>query len=434
MVDAPLDTTVVAPAGTVIGTTDGGVAVKQSGVVEGQPAEAVDFKAAGRSFLAGLAAGTVAVPGAAPATAAAAAPVKTTTVGGVEVALEAGADDDDAGTLSDTDALAFDKPVVDPAAAAAEVAVDPDAPAPGEEAAAGDPGFVRVTLPGLTERGETDMEADVSPELAERIERLRNDGLRRSAYNEAMKEVADGRAELAAVTQALEVDPVGFAMNHMTKERQIEVAKALVLEHFDALLPDLVKYDQDPAARQGDRVTLRDKMKESGERMRTTTEVQRRAADVFRAVDALLPENLDPKIANAFRADAARDLIDEVNAGRPVAPEAVGTLLSRRLELYGLTATSAPAARTTPVAPAAAVTARPVTDAAKAIADKVKAASVAQARVANTQTARRSAAAIAPPGAGAATVSVPVVSQTADIREASRELRKKGVGSSWAPT
>jgi hypothetical protein len=108
--------------------------------------------------------------------------------------------------------------------------------------------------------------------------------------------------ELNAVVQALDADPVGFALNHMTPERQLEVARALVLEHFDTLLPDLVKYDQDAAARQQARVAAA--RSHAGHRAvdREHRAVRRSSARrrVIRAIHEFVPENTDPDVARDF--------------------------------------------------------------------------------------------------------------------------------------
>jgi hypothetical protein len=242
------------------------------------------------------------------------------------------------------------------------------------------------------------------------------------------------------------VDPVGFALQRMTKERQIEVARALVLEHFDALLPDLAAWDQDAASRERARVDLRDRMTTSSSQLRAATEGQARAAACMRAAESLLPESVDPTVAQQFLRDAERDLIDQLRAGRTPTPEQVPHLLAHRASLYGFAAETgaAPAAGVAPrstsstAAPAPATgagsaTARPVTDAAKAIADRKATASAAQLRIRRIATVRRAAASIAPAGVGAATVTQPVIPAAATVREASKALRKAGVQQNWTP-
>jgi hypothetical protein len=327
----------------------------------------------------------------------------------------------EAPTADELTALAAEKAKA-PAATTEPAKVDDPAAAAAEEK------WVKVTLPGLSERGEQDLEAEVSPELADRITRLKNDGLRRKAYDEQMQGVERSKAELQAIEEALTVDPVGFTIGRMTPQRQLEVAEALLIEHFETLAPKIEQYWNDAAARQGARVNFRDKMRESSTQLTETQQKREYANRVLGAARQLLPESVEPAVAQAFLRDAERDLIDAARSGATVAPETVPQLLQNRLKLYGLHETpAAPAGSTTTTTqPPATQTARPVTDRARTIAE-VKQGS---ARIRRVQTQRLAATRVAPTGAGAAPVQVPVIPQDADIRGASRIIRKQGV-QSW---
>lgn len=318
----------------------------------------------------------------------------------------------EAPTADELSALATEK--AKPAAETAKV----DDPATDEEK------WVKVTLPGLSERGEKDIEAEVSPELADRIKRLQNDGLRRKAFDEQMQTVERDRAELQAIDEALSMDPVGFALGRMTPERQIEVAEALLIEHFETLAPKIEQYWNDAASRQGARVNFRDKMRESSQQLTETQQKREYANTILRAARSLLPESVEPAVAQAFLRDAERDLVDAARSGANVAPETVPQLLQNRLKLYGLSET--PKSEVTTATPAAPASARPVTDRAKTIAE-VKQGS---ARIRRVQTQRLAATRVAPTGAGAAPVQIPVIPQDADIKSASRIIRKQGA-QSW---
>lgn len=453
--------------GTEVGMTPGGAVIKASGVDPSQSKEQVNFKDAGKAFLAGLpdkgAANAPELTTAEAITAAVqatqGAPAAAGAAPGAAATDPAAADAAD--DLPPEGELAWDpvaerwrdhagKFVVAAPPTAEELAVVETANA--EAAAAGAPQPVKIVLPGITERGEQDLEVEIDdPALATRLQQLANNGLRRKAFEEQRATVEARAAELDAVEQALTVDPVGFALGHMTKERQIEVARALVLEHFDTLLPDLAKWDQDAASRERERVNVRDRMSDSSRQLRSSTEAQQRSVACMRAAESLIPENTDPAVVQAFVRDAERDLIDALRAGRLPTPELVPQLLAHRIALYGFassepagaaaagtsaTSSTALPSRTSAPAPAAAAapaTARPVSDRARAIAAQVATASSAQARIRRIQTARRSAASVAPAGVGAATVSVPVVPAGADVRAASKALRQKGLQSSWTP-
>jgi hypothetical protein len=302
-------------------------------------------------------------------------------------------------------------------------------------------------LSGLTEKGEQDIEVELEDEAAaERIRRLQNDGMRRKAYQEAKGELDNERAELTAVTQAIEADPVSFIVGQMTPERQLDVARALLAEHFDRLIPDIQAYDdeQNGAKKRSDaRIALRDRVDEAKASITETQARQRHAAACMNAAQSVIPDNTDPATVADFMRDVEIDLVHAARAGKPVTPESVPQLIERRAKLYGFGAApssaAAPAAPATP-APASAApakpadTARPIGDRATAIAARVitkEEAKNAQSRIRKVQVTRQNAAAVAPPGAGAAPVQVPVIPATADIKEASKIIRKQGQAG-WA--
>jgi hypothetical protein len=161
------------------------------------------------------------------------------------------------------------------------------------------------------------------------------------------------------------------------------------------------------------------------------------------AAQTLIPDNTDSATVADFMRDVEIDLVHAARTGKPVTPETVPQLIERRAKLYGFGAApssaAAPAAPATP-APASAApakpadTARPIGDRATAIAARVitkEEAKNAQSRIRKVQVTRQNAAAVAPPGAGAAPVQVPVIPATADIKEASKIIRKQGQAG-WA--
>jgi hypothetical protein len=295
---------------------------------------------------------------------------------------------------------------------------------------------IKVSLRG---RNDEELEVEVSdPQIAEILRANAKDGLRRREYNERIQEVEGRELELQGIEQALEIDPVGFTISHMTPSRQLEVAEALLLEHFDTLKPKLEQWYEDAAARNGERVALRDKMKETGDQLSDTQARLTHARNCMRAAEAIIPETTDHAAARAFMRDAERDLTDAARSGEKITPETVAQLLAPRAKLYGFAegagTTAAPATKpATPPTPTESITARPVTDRAKEIADrgqeKVEQARAAQKRVRVVQTQRRAASKVAPPGVGAATVRVPLIDPKATIKEASKAVRQAGLAS-----
>jgi hypothetical protein len=305
----------------------------------------------------------------------------------------------------------------------------------------------KVVLAGLSEKGEQDIELELDDETAaERIRRLQNDGMRRKAFQEAKGQLDNERAELTAVSQAIEADPVSFIVGQMTPERQLDVARALLAEHFDKLIPDIQSYDDTTNGarlRADARLALRDRVDESRSTITETQQRQRHAVACLNAAHALVPDNADTAVVNDFMRDVELDLVQAARSGKPVTPETVPQLIERRMKLYGFGA--APSSAAAPAAPAPpapagaapakpADTARPIGDRASAIAARVvtkEEARNAQSRIRKVQITRQNAAAVAPPGAGAAPVQVPVIPATADIKEASKIIRKQGQAG-WA--
>src|SRR5215471_3400462 len=260
------------PAGADAGTTAGGTKIVTSGVKDGQPAKDTDFRAAGKAYLESLQQGerTVAEevqakvrseqPAATKAVTGEAAPDEEVVAKPGEIAWDEKAKrwKDDKGRFVRSDEP---PPTADERAAAGA----PSAEMPDAEDA---PELTSFTLPGLAERGEHDIEIDIGdPDVLQRLERLRNEGMRRQQYDTAMREINAQQSELKAIEEALTHDPVGFALNAMTRERQLEVARALLVEHFDQLAPDLSVLLDDPVSRANNRVALRDRLQQSREQL-----------------------------------------------------------------------------------------------------------------------------------------------------------------------
>lgn len=278
-----------------------------------------------------------------------------------------------------------------------------------------------VTLEGLSERGEDDIEIAVdSPEALERLRRLKNDAMRGRDYRTKMQEVQAKQDELADIEVAVQTNPVGFLLDMVQPDRRVEVAKALLVEHFDELQPVIETYLESPV----DAVKARLAAKEQARELAKMTEAQaqhhRAARAILSATEALVPEGVDHKVAAEFLRDAERDLVDAVRSKVQVTPDNVGKILAKRIRMYGFASngkdgTPQVAARTLPSKDRGTLT----VDAAKA----------AQAKVKKVQDQRKAAAAIAPAGRGTVVTKAPLIPKTATIEEASKfYLRSKSGG------
>lgn len=332
-----------------------------------------------------------------------------------------------------------------------EGVADPQAPTATEgEEAAGEDGdeeaeptveeaAVRVTLPGDTQRDEEDLDIEVTdPAIAERLARLKNDGMRRNEFQRRIGEVATRESKLKEVEVSMATNPVGFMLDRITPARQIEVARALMAQHFEALAPDIEKFWYDESER---KLALADIKESTIEARRTTeSEVQYQAQiqQVIQTVQGLIPDTANDADAEEFLRDSLLHL-EALSRERKavVNPAEVPTLLTSRLTRYGFPKTGTPApAKTapsvTPVAPSPAAprvaVARPVGEDAKAIADRAKA---AQQRQKIVRAQRANAAAVAPAGAGAMPVERPKPPKGADVKAASAWVRDKLTSNGW---
>lgn len=311
-------------------------------------------------------------------------------------------------------------------------AVDPK-PAKGAKAAeeSADEKVVTVTLAGLTERGEEDIEVEVDADLAQRIQRLKNDGIRAKEYATRRAELDDREARLAAYDGELEEAPIAFHLTKMPKANQLEVARALLVKHFNELIPDMDRLS-DPATRIEAIEKLNDELEQSRGRVSQRRAVQGAVKAILAGVEALIPEGTDEATALEFMADARNDLGNLSAKGTRIEPGNVATLLARRVGLYGFTKPKE--AVTADPAPKKGTSARPATAAARAIADRKPVTGAAsEHRVRRTQTARSAASRIAPAGAGAAPTRAPALPPEANdsIESLTNALRKRGLPSSW---
>lgn len=277
---------------------------------------------------------------------------------------------------------------------------DPDAPAKEGDA----PALETIVLPGLKERGEADEEIDVPAELAGRIRRMVNDGMRKRDYDDAIGKVRATEAELSTRQALIEQHPVAFLMQHLPKERRGEVAEAFLVEHWEGLIPRIRELALDPEkvykAREQQRDTLRD-----GERgMEETRSGVERANEILSVARSLVPEGAEDEVIESFMRDAENDLAMAYESGKTLTKDTVASLLEKRVKLYGFSQKKADVKR--PV-----VVRRPVTvDAAKQEQQRIK------------DNATRQATTIPAARRGAVVTRRPLIPKGADVEQASEAL------------
>lgn len=298
----------------------------------------------------------------------------------------------------------------------------------------------KLVLAGVKERGEDDIEVEVDPELAERIKRLQNDGMRRRTFEKRMAQLEERDAHYDAIDLEAEQDPVGFLLGKVPKERQLQLARALVIEHFEALVPDLDKFGGDAAELYKAQRDLRDTLKTSGDKVDTQRQARAMARSCVRVTETLIPETADETVAARFLKHARAELADAVDRGELVSAETTPKILVDLIKLYGFDK-KAPA----PKARVAATSsdrdddrdrARPLSARARELAGRRPAKEAAQAtqtRLRRTQQARDAARRVAPTGATSTPVQRPALKEAeqSDVRSASAALRKRGLRDGW---
>lgn len=324
-------------------------------------------------------------------------------------------------------------PAARPAAAtaAAAAAVAPPKPVTIADPAAGSGAVEKITLPGLADRGEEPIELEIDdPAVAERLRRLANDGLRATAAREQRAALDADRARLTEVTSAIEDDPIGFVIGRMSPERQLDVARALILEHLDAILPDIDELTTTPGLRSDKRLELQRKMNTSATEAAQVREARAYATRIVGAIEALVPDDAEAQEGRDFVETSRAYLATLATRGQSITPDNVKTLLAKHLRIFGPAAVAP--------RPAGSTVAQPATAAARAVAARapsIEEADRSAQRVRRVQTQRAAATRVAPAGAGAAPVTVPLLKpeERTDVRTASSALLKRGLPATWAP-
>lgn len=317
-------------------------------------------------------------------------------------------------------------------------AVGEPARAADKPAKAGEADGVEITLPGHGERGEEDITVEVDAELAERIQRLQNDAVRARDIKVLRERVDQQQARIDDYNEAMEVDPVGFHLQQMPREQQLEVARALILEHFDTLGPEVDQFLADKEKLFDARKKAFDGRREADTRIKQSREMRAAVRQVVQAVEKLVPAWADMAMAEEFVSDARADLARMSRAGTRVEPALVKRLLARRLALYGFDKPQRQPARGSSDKSQERSGARPVSDRARQIAEAapVKRAAEAQSRTGKALRLRRAAARQPGAGAGAAPVQSPKIPKDAeqDVASMSKYLRDNiDLKGGWKP-
>jgi hypothetical protein len=291
--------------------------------------------------------------------------------------------------------------------------------APEAEAAPAEPKV--FTLKGEEQRGESDIELDVTdlpPEVIERLERNEKQGMRRATFDAEMRKVRADRANLDAVETEISVDPEGFVLTRVPPARRLAIGQALLLEQFDELAPMIEVLWNDPRARFEKLDAIRSEVANRRGEVASNVQASRQAAEIRAAVSELIPDTASEADSEEFFATSIALLQQRAMQNQSLTSTDVPKLLdAHRRRFFG--ASVAPAAppsrprlavKTTPSKPAAPAASAPTTV-------------LSAEEVARRAKARQAALATAPRGAGVGAVQRDVGPANETIEQRSRRLR-----------
>ena len=280
-------------------------------------------------------------------------------------------------------------------------------------------------LKGDAQRGEADIELDISglpPEVVERLTQSEKRGMKRREYDAQMAKVDKLRADLDAFETEISVDPVGVVLNHLAPAKRLDMSEVLLLEHWDALAPLIESLWQDEAGRMRRLTDLKTGVQSRRAEVATTVQATRAATAVKAAVAALVPESADDGTASEFYATSIALLQNAITRGESVAPDSVPTLLAAHRRRF-FAADAGTTANTPPARPKLAVKAAPSPVTRAAVAAPSPSTVLSQDAVRAQTLARSAALATAKSGVGAGAVERPGPGPNATVKEASAFLR-----------
>lgn len=306
---------------------------------------------------------------------------------------------------------------------------DPDAPAPEEganpnDAPEGEPAV--FVLKGEEQRGESDIELDITglpPEVVERLERNAKQGMRRAEFDHEMRKVRADRANLDAVETEIAVDPQGFLLNRVAPATRQSIAETLLLEQFENLAPMIEVLWNDPGARYSKLESVKQQIEARRGEVVTSVHAARQAAEIRASVSEMIPDGVSQDDADAFFATSIALLQQRAMSNQPVTSTEVPAILAaHRRRYFGADQAAVPtpparpklAVRTTPPPKPPVVPASPAAPTTVIPADEI----------ARRAKARHAALSVAPPGAGSSAVTRDPGPANETIEQRSRRLRR----------
>lgn len=299
---------------------------------------------------------------------------------------------------------------------------------PDAEGAEDAPEPITVTLKGRNGEEvpfvvENEADADV-------LRALQNDAMRGAEFKRKSADLETGFAQLRDVAAQMQADPEGFMIGQLTPERQLSVARALLLNNWDTLAPEVEQFWNNPIVRGQALLDVRQNALTRTADVNNLVAGYRAAAEAERTILGLIPESASETDADAFFSDATAYLTGLAQQGRKTAANDIPQALGRITAAYGFGATApAPAVPAAP-APNGAAPSAPASD---PLAERKAKAAATVRRLTNTAKQRTAAARVAPQGAGAAGVEAPKPPKGADITQTTQFLKGRiSKGTSWS--
>lgn len=181
----------------------------------------------------------------------------------------------------------------------------------------GDEKKFEVSLPSGRD-GEEDLPIEVSDqEVHDRINRLVNRAQVAAQLEEAHGAVVAQAQELSEVEDAIAVDPVGFVLDKMPAEHQIDIARQLIMGSpavFKALSKELGEALDDPALRDRHQLTAENSRLKMKETLRNSLverkEMEANGRKVVAELNRLIPKTITGEKRESLFNDAIRDIKD----------------------------------------------------------------------------------------------------------------------------
>lgn len=195
-----------------------------------------------------------------------------------------------------------------------------------------------LKLAGEAQRGEPDIELDVSdlpPEVIKRLALNEERGMRRKEYDQAVDRMHKSEQDRIAFETQLKLNPVGVVMEKMAPDQQVQVAAGVLLQNWDQMAPLIQTFWNDAEARMKALTEIREGSRTMSTQVSQQIQREQAIQSVGRVVDAMIPDSIDPITADEYRS-AAWTRLNTLHAnGAFVTLENIPTHLTSLAARYG---------------------------------------------------------------------------------------------------